>query len=255
MADYHLLLDVGNTRLKCGLWQSGNVVPVLLPETEDPDLAGDLRSLAAQLDGAPSGVAMSCVRGVQAQDQIERWSQEQFAQQPLSAESSRQSCGLSNSYANPSTMGVDRWMAMIGAKARAAGAFCVADLGTATTLDAVDESGQHLGGLIAPGASLMVQAITQRAPGVFSDSSAKAMPWADNTQDAVYSGAAWGVADLVIGFQQRLQSHLSTPVPLFLCGGAAGDLLKLTPEVAGICHAPHLVLEGLGIWLNAHLET
>lgn len=249
MAEDTLLLDVGNTRLKGGLWQSGRVHAIALPDGPTHELADDLKALETQLDDLPKRVVVSCVRGAEAQEQLGQWCWARFGMEAAMAQSTAAACGITNSYAQPATMGVDRWMAMIGARARASRAYCVADLGTATTLDAVDATGRHLGGLIVPGASLMAQSITSRAPGVFIDDSARAVPWADNTQDAVYSGAAWSVADLVLGFRRRLRRHLNDDsVPLLVCGGGAVDMLQLVADPSGVHHCPNLVLEGLGIW-------
>lgn len=256
MSEFTLLLDVGNTRLKGGLWRSGQVHAVALPDWETHELASDLKALETQLDDPPGRIVVSCVRGAQALEELEQWSQARFDLPVDLARATANACGITNSYAQPDTMGVDRWMAMIGAQARASRAYCVADLGTATTLDAVDAAGRHLGGLIVPGASLMAHSITSKAPGVFIDDTARAVPWADNTQDAVYSGAAWSVADLVLGFRSRLRRHLDDEsIPLYLCGGAAVDMLQLLADHSEIHHCPNLVLEGLGIWSDDNPQT
>src|SRR5260221_2473034 len=70
--------------------------------------------------------------------------------------------GLTNGYLNPSLLGADRWLALIGAWTLARSALCVVDAGTAVKVDSVDASGQHLGGLIAPGIHMMREALMSK---------------------------------------------------------------------------------------------
>src|SRR6202034_3800599 len=70
--------------------------------------------------------------------------------------------GLTNGYLDPSLLGADRWLALIGAWTKASGALCVVDAGTAVKVDAVDAKGQHLGGLIAPGIHMMREALMNK---------------------------------------------------------------------------------------------
>ena len=57
-------------------------------------------------------------------------------------------------------MGVDRWVAMIGARSEFRGGLCIVDAGTAVTIDAIDKNGNHLGGQIIPGLALMSNALS-----------------------------------------------------------------------------------------------
>jgi type III pantothenate kinase len=67
--------------------------------------------------------------------------------------------GLKNGYTNPASLGADRWAAMIGARELVSGAICIVDCGTAITLDWIDASGVHLGGMIIPGRRLMTECL------------------------------------------------------------------------------------------------
>ena len=75
------------------------------------------------------------------------------------ARSEREACGVTNSYRQPRRLGVDRWVAMIGARAEFETTCLVVDAGTAVTLDAIDGSGRHLGGQIIPGVRLMAASL------------------------------------------------------------------------------------------------
>ena len=73
--------------------------------------------------------------------------------------SGRAAAGVVNGYADPSLLGVDRWVAVVGAYHRVRGAVVVADIGTAATIDVVAADGRHRGGYIVPGPRLMVASL------------------------------------------------------------------------------------------------
>ncbi|MBK6349566.1 MAG: type III pantothenate kinase [Proteobacteria bacterium] len=109
--------------------------------------------------------------------------------------------GVRNAYPDPGLLGVDRWVAVIGAYHLAQGACCVVDVGAAATLDTVDASGQHLGGSIVPGPQLMV-----RSPHAGQATWRRSRPpaaaggtrlFADNTRDAIERGCRLALAALV----------------------------------------------------------
>jgi len=80
---------------------------------------------------------------------------------------------VSNAYAIPDNLGVDRWLAMIAAfqspLKKQGEAVCVIDCGTATTLDVVDVQGKHLGGMIMPGLQTMYTSLISSASRIQMD--------------------------------------------------------------------------------------
>src|SRR4029077_2103024 len=75
--------------------------------------------------------------------------------------------GVRNGYAETWRLGADRWVAMLGAHARYPGrALWVVDVGTALTVDLLDEHGRHRGGLLVPGPALMVESLLRRTAGI-----------------------------------------------------------------------------------------
>ncbi len=85
-----------------------------------------------------------------------------------SIKTEKEALGLINSYDNPQKMGVDRWLAMLGAANLTSKPFAVIDAGTAVTVDFV-ANGQHLGGWIAPGFHSMKKALLENTTRVFED--------------------------------------------------------------------------------------
>lgn len=148
--------------------------------------------------------------------------------------------GLVNSYQDPAKMGVDRWLAMLGAWDGHHRALVVVDVGTALTIDLVAADGRHEGGYILPGLRLMEQSLfrdTQRVrydqglepslgPGMHTGACVRSGLWA----------AAFGAVHLVL--QQHPDHHL------IVTGGDGQALLSLGLNGEW---RPNLVLEGLAI--------
>src|SRR5205085_12643161 len=101
-----------------------------------------------------------------AEEQLELWDVT-----PRWVVSAARACGVTNGYDHPNRLGVDRWVALIGAWHRvlAQGAprpALVVMVGTAVTVDALDETGRFLGGDILPGFGLMLRALEMGTAGL-----------------------------------------------------------------------------------------
>jgi type III pantothenate kinase len=150
-------------------------------------------------------------------------------------------------------MGVDRWVAMVGAWAEVEAACLVVDAGTAITIDAIDAAGQHLGGQIIPGVATMAGALTEATSDIPAVRPAPGRGDADlamfgrNTAAAVREGAQNAVAGAVDRAIRTLQSNAYEPV-VVLTGGDASRILNALCETP--LHRPHLVLQGLAHMLG-----
>lgn len=110
----------------------------------------------------------------------------------------RRQCGVVNAYDDPAQMGVDRWLAMLGAYRGWQGPITVLDAGTAITVDHVDASGNHQGGYILPGAALMAQSLGAGTSGVRPEGVAGADTAPGiTTSECVHHGIAWLMQALV----------------------------------------------------------
>ncbi len=159
-----LAIDIGNTRLKWARYASPQPGAVMLAqgavflETIDSLAETEWKALA------PPSSMLGCVvagDGVKrrVEEQLEIWDVE-----PRWVVSAREAAGVTNSYDHPGRLGVDRWVALIGARHRVlaqgpARPALVVMVGTAVTVDALDETGRFLGGLILPGFGLMLRAL------------------------------------------------------------------------------------------------
>lgn len=247
-----LLLDVGNTRLKWGEFEDGTfrrTGHIALKKIHDEGLSALTSKLPREVDavsasnvaGTSFATRLSGVVGMHCKCDVH------FAR------SEREAYGVTNSYRQPRRMGVDRWVAMIGAWSELESACLIVDAGTAVTIDALDDDGQHLGGQILPGVALMANALAEETsdiPKIGRRSAGFAMDmdiFSDNTAKAVASGtqsAVIGAIERAIGVL-RSNDYDAT---IILTGGDAARILKTLDETP--LHRPHLVLQGLAHMLD-----
>jgi type III pantothenate kinase len=161
----------------------------------------------------------------------------------------RECAGVRNVYPEPRLLGVDRWLAVIAAHRLAGGACCVADIGTAATVDAVDGSGQHLGGFIVPGPDLMMRSLWRGTADLASHTAtsgaSNAALFADNTRDAIQRGCQLAVASLVDRSVAEVRRQLDETPAVVLTGGGAAALEPLLESPAMV--VADLVLQGLAL--------
>jgi type III pantothenate kinase len=247
-----LLLDIGNTRIKWAVLteQGLGAQHAIVHEGFD---ATQLRSRVLEPCGAIRQVFVANVAGEALATIVRQAVNEQWALSPVFA-TTRSHCGaIRNAYPDPGKLGVDRWLAVIGAYALASSAACVVDIGTAMTIDSLDDSGLHLGGLIVPGPSLMMDSLLRRTSDIasFSKWRSSHVPhagtfFANNTWDCVYQGALQATAALIDAAHARLAEQITLTVPrLLLTGGASDSIAPLLH--APVQLAPDLVLRGLAV--------
>ena len=119
---------------------------------------------------------------------------------------------MTNGYDHPTRLGVDRWVALIGARHRilARGAprpALVVMVGTAVTVDALDTEGSFLGGLILPGFGLMLRALEMGTAGLKAPTG-EAVEFPTNTSDALMSGGADAIAGAIERMHRKLAQAL-----------------------------------------------
>lgn len=125
--------------------------------------------------------------------------------------------GVVNAYEQPEKLGVDRWLAMVAVRNHYKTQACIVDCGTAITVDLIDAEGNHQGGLISPGLTLMKQSLaTGTAALPFNQTNHLVGP-ATFTEAAIYSGTLYAAIGLI---EQVLSQQLGS-MPLILTGGDA----------------------------------
>ncbi|WP_208027599.1 type III pantothenate kinase [Rhabdothermincola sediminis] len=151
--------------------------------------------------------------------------------------------GIAIQYENPKEVGADRIANAVGAYDLYGGPTIIADFGTATTCDAVSENGEYLGGAIAPGIEISMDALVGRAAALRAvELREPRHVLGKSTVESIQSGAVYGFAAQVDGLCDRIQEELGD-CTIVSTGGLA-DLI--TPLSRRIQHVePWLTLHGL----------
>jgi len=227
-----LAVDVGNTRLKWALYAApvpgaGMVAHgAVFLEAIDQLAEGQWRDLPPPSSMLGSIVAGEGIRR-RTEEQLEIWDVE-----PRWVVSGASACGVTNGYDHPTRLGVDRWVALIGARHRilARGAprpILVVMVGTAVTVDALDTQGNFLGGLILPGFGLMLRALEMGTAGLKAPTG-EAVEFPTNTSDALMSGGADAIAGAVERMHRKLLKRCGQEPALLMSGGAAVKLQSIS---------------------------
>jgi len=242
-----LAIDIGNTRLKWALYAAPHPGAALIDHGATfLEAIDDLAEAQWQKLPAPSSLLGSCVAGEgirrRAEAQLEIWDLEPRWVVPSAAAG-----GVTNGYDHPNRLGVDRWVALIGARQRllARGTprpALVVMVGTAVTVDALDGNGRFLGGLILPGYGLMLRALEMGTAGLKAPTG-EAVDFPTNTSDALMSGGSDAIAGAVERMHRKLHRHTGEAPALIMSGGAAVKLDSSTELHAEMVET--LIFDGL----------
>ncbi|MFA9459624.1 type III pantothenate kinase [Thiohalorhabdus methylotrophus] len=149
-------------------------------------------------------------------------------------------------YTMPEELGVDRYANAAAAYHRYGGPVAVVDVGTALTMEIVDERGVLWGGPIFPGPEVALRGLGEHAArlqGRLPDAAGPML--ASSTAEGISAGVAHGYPALVEGLISRARDAVSVPLPVILTGGGGS---RLQGQVAGIAERiPHLTLEGIAL--------
>ncbi len=238
-----LLVDIGNTRLKWALASPEGFSPGGAFAHADTPFD---EALAAQWVGLPAVDSIHVASVVDTDREaalhallLARCGREaEFVRSPAAA------LGIVNAYHQPLRLGVDRFLAMAAAHAQAPRAQVVVGCGTALTLDALDASGRHPGGLIAPSPHLMRRALGFATARV-GTGAGRLVEIAEDTLDGAWSGTALAAVALVERFRGEVARRLGTAVALVGDGGGLDEWRAQLPDLE---RAHDLVLRGLALW-------
>jgi type III pantothenate kinase len=154
--------------------------------------------------------------------------------------------GITVDYHPVTDVGPDRIANAVAARAKYGGKVIIVDFGTATTLDAVSQDGCYLGGAIAPGIQVSLEALVSRAArltGLQLTTPDKAI--GTSTLTSLQSGIIYGAAGQVDALVERFQQEMGGGAKVIATGGLA-ELIAPHSRTIEICD-PLLTLEGLRI--------
>ncbi len=156
--------------------------------------------------------------------------------------------GVSIRMDNPKEVGTDRIMNTVAAVHLYGGPAIVVDFGTSTNFDAVSAKGEFVGGALAPGIEVSVDALSRRAAQLLKVELARpARVIGKNTVEALQSGIIFGFAGQIEGIARRMAAELSPAEPGAVTVIATGGLAPLVIDEVKIIDAyePWLTLVGL----------
>ena len=239
LAQQCLQLDAGNSSSKWRLLEFGRVKARGNYQTGNESSRAELLACAPQLQQ----IWVASVAGPEAEDELSLMLAGHWGVEPWFPRSTPQCGAVSNSYAEPARMGVDRWLAMLGAWARVQGRVCVVDAGSALTFDLISDSARHEGGYILPGPTLMERALLQDTGRVrFAEDADYALTPGSSTAEAVRHGIALAQAGAL---SLAMDREGLAAAQLLFCGGWGATLMGLLNR--GGQYLPDLVFEGLEI--------
>jgi type III pantothenate kinase len=140
--------------------------------------------------------------------------------------------GMALRYDNPREIGPDRLVNAVAAYEHFQGACIVVDFGTAVTYDPVSATGEYLGGIIAPGVEISMEALTERAAALPKiDLTPPRSLIGKTTVDAIRSGIVYGFAGQVDAIVRRLRAELGEETETIATGGLASVIVPHTETI------------------------
>ncbi|MEO7804488.1 MAG: type III pantothenate kinase [Actinomycetota bacterium] len=247
-----LAVDVGNTQTHIGIFQADEIVAEWRTSTDPRRTADELAlvfqeflsfqdlSFSRQVSGV---VISSVVPSLTAA--LREMVLEYFHFDPVIVEAGTKT-GMPIMTDNPREVGADRIVNAVAAYALVGGPSIVIDFGTATTLDAVSQDGNYLGGAIAPGVQISASALWNVAAQIQKvELSAPKSVIGKSTNECVRSGVVLGAASMVEGMVERMQKELGGHAEVIATGGLAPLILDECRDTYR--HEPSLTLRGLRI--------
>ncbi len=250
-----LAIDVGNTNTVLGIFDGDEVVEhwriATVPDRTADELAVILQGLLAQctLPKEPdlTGIAL-CSTVPSVLHEMREMFGRHYASLPAVIVEPGVKTGVPVRMDNPKEVGSDRIMNAAAATHLYGGPAIVVDFGTSTNFDAVSARGEFVGGALAPGIEISVDALSRRAAQLLKVELARPnRVIGRNTVEALQSGIIFGFAGQIEGIARRMARELAPGDPDSVTIIATGGLAPLVIDEVGLIDAyePWLTLIGL----------
>lgn len=256
-----LTIDIGNTQTVLGLFNGDSLDHTWRLATYDTRTADELAvlitSLLAQHDtaGRVSGIAL-CSTVPAALHEMRQMCTRYYDGLPVVVVEPGVRTGVPILTDNPKEVGSDRIVNSLAAATLYGGPAIVVDFGTATTFDAVSDKGEYLGGAIAPGIEISVEALGARGAQLRKVELARPRSVVGrNTVEALQSGILYGFTGQVDGIVHRMAIELSDDpdsVTVIATGGLAPLVIDESEAIDE--HDPWLTLRGLKLVFERNNE-
>jgi type III pantothenate kinase len=244
-----LVIDVGNTNTKIGVCEGDRLLVSWTLTTRREQTAdeygvftGTLLHTRGIAPGDIEGVAISNVVPP-VQQALERMAEQYFGVTAFSVEPGVNTA-VPLAVDNPREVGPDRIVSVVAAVAAYGAPLIVVDLGTATRFDCVNARGEFIGGAIAPGISVAVDALLSRAARLFRVELVRPKEAIGrNTVTNIQSGVVHGFAGLVDGLVERMKTEMGGAPRVIATGGLAPLIADVARSIEHV--DPDLKLHGL----------
>ncbi|MEG1547223.1 MAG: type III pantothenate kinase [Clostridia bacterium] len=247
-----LVLDIGNTNIKTGLFRNGVLIyswrlATNMSRTSD-EYGVQMESFFGHLGletAEVTGIIMSSVIPSMNYT-IERMCEIYFHHLPVMLVSPKLNLGINISYDYPDQLGTDRICNSVAAY-RTYGGPCIAvDFGTATNFCVISEQGKFMGGLICPGLMISADALIDKTAMLHKVEYIKPRNVVcTNTKDAIQAGVIYGYVgqvDYIIG---QIERESKMDFKVIATGGMSGMIASETNTIDTV--NPTLTLEGLAM--------
>jgi type III pantothenate kinase len=239
-----LAVDVGNTQTVLGLFDGARLTEHWRLATERERTGDELGVLLNGLLDAEvvDGACLACT----VPPLIREWQRlaERWLEAPLLEVGPGTRTGIQIRYDDPREVGPDRIVNAVAARERHGAPSIVVDFGTSTNFDVVSAAGEYVGGVLAPGIEISMDALFARAARLVKvDFAVPASVIGKTTVGGLQSGLVYGFAGQVDGIVAAIRGELGVEAPAIATGGLAELIAPHSRTIAGI--DPFLTLEGL----------
>jgi type III pantothenate kinase len=226
-----LVVDVGNTQTHLGTFRGEQLVHdwrfATVRESTADELGSRLRNLLALRDLSFADLDASILSSTVPQLRPE-WTAmaERYLGHEMPVVGPGLRTGMPIRMDNPREVGADRLVNAVAAYERVRGPCVVVDFGTAITYDCVSDDGEYVGGIIAPGVEISMEALTSRAAAIPRiDLTPPRALIGKSTVEAIRSGVIYGFASQIDGMVSRLREEMGEETEVIATGGLARSIV------------------------------
>lgn len=252
-----LCIDIGNTNTVLAIFEGDKIVHSWRVKTDSRSTADELglmfRGLLAADDVEVTGVS-ACSTVPAALRSLRTMLKRYYAGRPTVIVEPGVRTGVQLAIDNPKEVGADRVVNTLAAYHLYGGPAIVVDFGTSTNFDAVSSRGEFLGGVLAPGIEISVDALAARAAALRKVELVKpAKVIGKNTVECLQSGVIFGFAGQVDGVVGRMIEELGGVTAVIATGGLAPVVIEECRTITH--HEPMITLIGLRLIFERNVSA